>query len=169
MPADKDYREGCDEDELNEKTEPPEDMPKEEEAVPRDTEVNMEGPLEDDPGPGPEETVEQTQVPQTEEEKAHAAGNGTRAPLEMPVTGFLVIVRENGAVDAVVDLPQDNFPRKRQATLSDIRDACASLKDNVQITMVANATSQVMAKSMAQMAESQMVQRMRASMGGRPQ
>lgn len=159
MSADKNYREGCDEDELTEKTEPPEDTPEEkEEEQARDTEVS----------PPPEEP-EQNQVPKTEEEKAHAAGNGVRAPIELPVTGFLVIMRENGAVDAVVDLPQDNFPRKRQATLSDIRDSCQALKDNVQITMIANATSQVMAKSMAQMAQAEMVQRMRASMGGRPQ
>lgn len=120
------------------------------------TKVTVAGDGDAEPEEGtPEEPVD---APEGEE--------GDEPAEAVPVTAFLVVVHDAGRVDAVVGLPRDVFPRQRDATLRDVRDASVGLAMDSIVTMVVGGTSEAVGKSMAKAAEAHMVQRMRQQMTG---
>ncbi len=81
------------------------------------------------------------------------------------VTSFAVIVRPTGMVDVVVKLPKNIFPRVRDASLRDIRDACLSLSIDIIITMIVEGSSSQVLNGVMKVAETKLLHQLRSKLG----
>lgn len=99
--------------------------------------------------------------------------NGESEEKPIPATAFVVILHQDGRIEAGTNL--ENMPMLRQANLRDIRDMSSALSKDVETTMTAQAcagmVSQGIAQSMRQMQEQQMKAKIMGNMkpGGMPQ
>ena len=84
---------------------------------------------------------------------------------ELPITAFLVIVVDHGRAEAVIDLPP-GIPRKRDASIRDVRDACMSLAEDAKATLTAQGSAEVIKRSLARAAEDQFVRNMKNKVKG---
>jgi len=107
---------------------------------------------EDDSEPGtvvvvPEPVAEEHTVEdEVKEPEEHATE--TLDKDKIPITAFLVIVHQDGNVEAATSIP--GIQKLRQASLRDVRDTCHALYSDIQSTFTARATSLEVTNSLKQ-------------------